>query len=112
MYFHLIGFFFQPHDHQKKVAKFYWATPELIKKAIDTSLKAKVEWERIPIDEKISMFLKISEDMAGKYRAQLNAATMLGQAKTVIQVKSLFSSQEIVTKMIILQFLFHCFYQG
>jgi len=76
-----------PHDHQKKVAKFYWATPELVNKAIDVSLKAKVEWERVPIDEKIDMFRKVSDDMAGKYRAMLNATTMLGQAKTVIQAE-------------------------
>ena len=83
---------FQPHDHKKKVAKFYWATPELVNKAIDVSLKAKADWERVPIDEKIDMFRKVSDDMAGKYRAQLNATTMLGQAKTIIQVsqKSIF----------------------
>jgi len=76
-----------PHDHQKKVAKFYWATPELVGKAIDVSLKAKADWERVPIDEKIDMFRKVSDDMAGKYRAQLNATTMLGQAKTIIQAE-------------------------
>ena len=32
------------------------------------------------------MFRKVSDDMATKYRGMLNAATMLGQAKTVIQV--------------------------
>jgi len=76
-----------PHDHQKKVATFYWATPDLINKAIDTSLKAKVDWEKVPIDEKIDMFRKVSDDMSGKYRALLNATTMLGQAKTVIQAE-------------------------
>ena len=74
------------------MAKFYWATPELVNKAIDVSLKAKADWERVPIDEKIDMFRKVSDDMSGKYRAQLNATTMLGQAKTIIQVsqKSIF----------------------
>ena len=79
-------FFLQPHDHKNKVAKFYWATPELVNLAIDTSLKAKADWERVPINDKIEMFLKVSDDMATKYRAQLNATTMLGQAKTVVQV--------------------------
>jgi len=76
-----------PHDHKKKVAKFYWATPELVNLAIDTSLKAKADWERVPINDKIEMFLKVSDDMATKYRAQLNATTMLGQAKTVVQAE-------------------------
>lgn len=84
-----------PHDHKKKVAKFYWATPELVGKAIDVSLKAKADWERVPIDEKIDMFRKVSDDMAGKYRAQLNATTMLGQAKTIIQAE-IDSSAELI----------------
>jgi hypothetical protein len=79
-------FLFQPHDHQKKVAKFYYATPELVGKAIEASLTAKKEWERIPLDQRMKMFLDVSDQMATKYRADLNATTMLGQAKTVIQV--------------------------
>jgi len=76
-----------PHNHGKKVAKFYYATPELVNKAIDTSLQAKKEWEKIPLDDRLQFFLKIADLMAGKYRAELNATTMLGQAKTVIQVQ-------------------------
>merc|ERR1711962_582197 len=72
-----------PHDHQKRVAKFYWATPELVELSIDTSLKAKSDWEKVPINDKIQMFLK----MADQYRADLNATTMLGQAKTIIQAE-------------------------
>ena len=75
-----------PHNHQKKIAKFYYATPELVTKAITTSLEAKKEWEKVPLDERMKLFLKVSDEMAGKYRADLNATTMLGQAKTVIQV--------------------------
>ena len=75
-----------PHNHQKKVAKFYYATPELVTKAINTSLEAKKEWEKVPLDERMKLFLNVADDMAGKYRADLNATTMLGQAKTVIQV--------------------------
>ena len=58
----------------------------MVNKAIDTSLQAKKEWEKIPLDDRLQFFLKIADLMAGKYRAELNATTMLGQAKTVIQV--------------------------
>ena len=75
-----------PHDHNKKVAKFYWATPELVQKSIDTALAAKVDWEKIPIDDKIKMFLKVADEISTTYRADLNAATMVGQSKTIIQV--------------------------
>jgi len=76
-----------PHNHQKKIAKFYYATPELVTKAIETSLEAKKEWEKVPLDDRMKLFLKVADDMAGKYRADLNATTMLGQAKTVIQAE-------------------------
>jgi 1-pyrroline-5-carboxylate dehydrogenase len=76
-----------PHDHQKKIAKFYWATPELLQKAVDTSLEAKKEWDKVPISDRIQMFLKVADQMAGEYRADLNATTMLGQAKTIIQAE-------------------------
>jgi len=76
-----------PHNHQKKIAKFYYATPELVTKAINTSLEAKKEWEKVPLDERMKLFLKVADEMAGQYRADLNATTMLGQAKTVIQAE-------------------------
>ena len=78
-----------PHNHQKKIAKFCYATPELVTKAIETSLEAKKEWEKVPLDDRMKLFLRVADEMAGKYRADLNATTMLGQAKTVIQVRYL-----------------------
>ena len=38
---------FQPHDHQKKVAKFYHADAGLVAKAIEASLEAKKEWNKV-----------------------------------------------------------------
>ena len=60
---------FQPFDHNKKVAKFYWATPELVQKAISTSLEAKKEWERVPLQDRMDLFLKVADQMANEYRA-------------------------------------------
>jgi 1-pyrroline-5-carboxylate dehydrogenase len=77
---------FQPFDHQKKVAKFYWATPELIQKAIAASQKAKVDWERTPMSDRMQLFLNVADQLSTVHRADMNAATMLGQAKTLIQV--------------------------
>jgi len=76
-----------PHDHNKKVAKFYWATPDLVQKSIDTALAAKADWEKVPIDDKIKMFLKVADEISTTYRADLNAATMVGQSKTIIQAE-------------------------
>ncbi|XP_011159082.1 delta-1-pyrroline-5-carboxylate dehydrogenase, mitochondrial isoform X1 [Solenopsis invicta] len=76
-----------PHNHKEKVAKYYWATPELVKKAIDVAVKAQREWEKFPIENRLEMWLRIADLMATKYRQHLNAATMLGQSKTVIQAE-------------------------
>ena len=39
------------------------------------------------MDEKFKLFLDVADLMATKYRADLNATTMLGQAKTAIQAE-------------------------
>lgn len=77
----------QPHNHKCKIAKYHWATPDLVKKAIDVAVKAQREWERWPIEQRLEMWLRIAKLMSTKYRQQLNAATMLGQSKTVIQAE-------------------------
>ncbi|KAB7497198.1 Delta-1-pyrroline-5-carboxylate dehydrogenase, mitochondrial [Armadillidium nasatum] len=76
-----------PHNHKKKVAKFYYSTPELLNKAIDVAVKTREQWDRVPLNDKFNIWLKAADMMAGKYRQELNAATMLGQSKTVIQAE-------------------------
>jgi len=93
-----------PHDHQKKVAKFYWASPELVSKGISTALAAKKDWETVPLQVKIDMFLDVADKMADIHRADLNATTMLGQAKTIIQAE-IDSACELVDF-----FRFNCFF--
>ncbi|XP_011305296.1 delta-1-pyrroline-5-carboxylate dehydrogenase, mitochondrial [Fopius arisanus] len=76
-----------PHNHSKKIAKYYHATPDLIKRAINVATKTQREWERVAIDTRMKIWLKAAELMCGKYRQELNASTMLGQSKTVIQAE-------------------------
>ncbi|XP_076292110.1 delta-1-Pyrroline-5-carboxylate dehydrogenase 1 [Lasioglossum baleicum] len=76
-----------PHNHKAKIAKYHWATPDLVKKAIDVAVKAQREWEKCPIEKRLEIWLKAADLMANKYRQQLNASTMLGQSKTVIQAE-------------------------
>jgi len=77
----------QPHDHSKKLAKFYYATPELLNLAIKTSVTAQREWDRVPFNDRFKMWLRAADLMAGPWRQRLNASTMLGQSKTVIQAE-------------------------
>ncbi|XP_064545725.1 delta-1-pyrroline-5-carboxylate dehydrogenase, mitochondrial [Drosophila montana] len=76
-----------PHNHAHKLAKFYYADKKLLEKAIKTAVEAQVKWDRVPLEERFAIWEHAADLIAGKYRQELNAATMLGQAKTVIQAE-------------------------
>lgn len=76
-----------PHSHSCKIAKFYYASEKTIQKAIEVSKEAQVKWDRTPLTERIQIWHNAAELMAGSHRQCLNAATMLGQSKTVIQAE-------------------------
>jgi len=76
-----------PHDHKKKIAQFYYATPDLVKKAIEVATETQKTWDAVPIEEKIKIWMRGADLMADKYRWKLNATTMLGQAKTIVQAE-------------------------
>ncbi|CAG9814569.1 unnamed protein product [Phaedon cochleariae] len=84
-----------PHNHKKKLAKFYYADKDLVNKAIQTACEAQQKWDRVPIPERLRIWETAASLMAKEYRAKLNAATMLGQAKTIIQAE-IDSAAELV----------------
>jgi 1-pyrroline-5-carboxylate dehydrogenase len=76
-----------PHDHQHKIAKFYYADTKLVEKAIGKSVEVQKKWDRTSLKERLDIWERAACLMAGKYRQKLNAATMLGQSKTTIQAE-------------------------
>lgn len=76
-----------PHNHKHKLAKFYYADSNIVKQAIKTAVETQPKWDRTPLSERLKIWEKAADLMAGKYRQELNAATMLGQSKTVIQAE-------------------------
>lgn len=76
-----------PHDHKRNLANAHSATPELLAKAIESSVKAQKAWEDMPWADKAAIFLKAADLIAGKYRFELMAATMLGQGKNAWQAE-------------------------
>lgn len=76
-----------PFDHKEKIAKFYYASPDLIKKAIKVAIESKKEWQNIAVEDKLKLFERAADLVGGKFRQSLNASTMLGQAKTVKQAE-------------------------
>jgi 1-pyrroline-5-carboxylate dehydrogenase len=76
-----------PHDHASHLCVYHSATPSTINSAISGSLAAKRAWEDMPWADKASIFLKAADLIAGKYRYEIMAATMIGQGKNVWQAE-------------------------
>jgi 1-pyrroline-5-carboxylate dehydrogenase len=76
-----------PHDHGHVLANFHLAGEKEVKMAIEAALKAHKEWESVSWVERVSITLKAAELIAGKHRQWINAATMLGQGKSVYQAE-------------------------
>ncbi len=55
--------------------------------AIAAALRARHDWAAMSFDDRAAIFLRAAELLAGPYRALANAATMLGQGKTVQQAE-------------------------
>ncbi len=76
-----------PHDHQHVLADWHKADKTHVEHAIDSALRAQREWSRWPFEDRAAVFLKAAELLATSWRSTLNAATMLGQSKTVFQAE-------------------------
>ncbi len=76
-----------PHDHGHVLAQVHIAGPKEIEMARDAALKAKSQWESLLPSDRMGVFLKAAELLAGPYRDTLNAATMLGQSKNAYQAE-------------------------
>ena len=76
-----------PHDHNHIVGEYYLAQPDQIDNAINSCLNAKEKWENMSWENRSAIFLKAAELIAGPYRYKINAATMIGQSKTVHQAE-------------------------
>ena len=68
-----------PTDHKTVLANVHEANPALVKEAIEGALKAQREWEALPINDKMAIFLKAADLLSQKYRYKIMAATMLGR---------------------------------
>ena len=76
-----------PHDNKKVVGSFSVCNEQHVHKAINNSLSVKNEWTSTPWQKRASIFFKAAELIAGPYRSRINAATMIGQSKTIFQAE-------------------------
>jgi 1-pyrroline-5-carboxylate dehydrogenase len=77
----------QPHDHQHVLGVMKNSTTRDAEAAIKAARDAALPWQRMPFDERCAIILKAADLLAGPWRQRINAATMLGQSKTVFQAE-------------------------
>src|SRR5918999_1679763 len=76
-----------PHDHKHVLADWHKARRQDVLRAVEAARKAQVEWANWPWEDRAAVLLRAAELLATRWRATLNAATMLGQSKTVFQAE-------------------------
>jgi len=76
-----------PTDHKHVLCTFHQANEQTLKEAVQAALAAKRKWEEMSFESRAAIFLKAADLLAYKYRYRVNAATMLGQAKSVWQAE-------------------------
>jgi 1-pyrroline-5-carboxylate dehydrogenase len=76
-----------PHNHKHIVGYYHRGDASHVQMAINAALAAKEKWANLPWENRASIFLKAASLLAGKYRSQINAATMIGQSKNPFQAE-------------------------
>src|SRR5215211_799513 len=76
-----------PHDHRHVLADYHRATPQHVEQAIAASKRAAADWANWAWEDRAAVFLRAAELLTTTWRHTVNAATMLGQSKTVFQAE-------------------------
>jgi 1-pyrroline-5-carboxylate dehydrogenase len=76
-----------PHDHKHVVGQYHTADKKHVEQAIENGLEARDAWADLTWEQRAAIFLKAADLIAGPYRDKMNAATMIGQSKTIHQAE-------------------------
>ena len=76
-----------PHQHKLVLGESAQATSADVEAAVGAALAAAPAWRELPFDERAAVFLRAADLLSTTWRDRLNAATMLGQSKTVQQAE-------------------------
>jgi 1-pyrroline-5-carboxylate dehydrogenase len=77
----------QPHNHRHVLGHYQNATDDDITAAIDAAGQAAPGWRELSYDDRAAIFLRAADLLSGPWRSTVNAATMLGQSKSVQQAE-------------------------
>jgi 1-pyrroline-5-carboxylate dehydrogenase len=76
-----------PHDYRHVLADWHCATQAHVTQAIEAATEAHRDWSRWSWEDRCGVFLRAADLLASSFRDTVNAATMLGQSKTVHQAE-------------------------
>ena len=76
-----------PHDHNLVLGYAYHGGKKEFQMAIDAALKAQKSWAALPAEQRVAVFLRAADLLAGPYRHLMNAATMLAHSKNPFQAE-------------------------
>jgi 1-pyrroline-5-carboxylate dehydrogenase len=82
-----VGRCIMPHDHGRRLAVFHQAGEKEVRLAIEASAAAAGKWAAMDWEDRLAIFAKAADLIAGPRRMTLNAATMLGQGKNIYQAE-------------------------
>ncbi len=77
----------QPHNHRQVLGQLGNATDDDVSAAIAAASQAAPGWRELSFDDRAAIFLKAADLLSGPWRSAVNAATMLGQSKSVQQAE-------------------------
>lgn len=76
-----------PHRRAHHLADAHQADARALTAAVAAARRAQREWASWRFEDRAAVFLKAADLLAGPWRQRVNAATMLGQSKTVFQAE-------------------------
>ena len=76
-----------PSEHAHVLGVAHHSTADDAEAAIAAAMDARGDWASMDFDDRAAIFLRAADLLSGPWRDTLNAATMLGQGKTVQQAE-------------------------
>ncbi|MDV6011580.1 L-glutamate gamma-semialdehyde dehydrogenase [Haloechinothrix sp. LS1_15] len=76
-----------PHEHGHVLGRCGQASEEDVAEAVTAAKESAPAWRQLPFDERAAVILRAADLISGPWRDTINAATMLGQSKSVHQAE-------------------------
>lgn len=74
-----------PYDHKHVIGHFNYGNADHVTAAIEAAMEARKDWAAMKWEHRAAVFLKAADLIAGPYRYEMNAATMIAQSKNAYQ---------------------------